>query len=181
MTAFTRTIVAFVTVTTGIVLVSSTASADRRSDCAEARSFLRSEGARRTCSSRYHTARSLFCSSATSQRLLLSMAHACKARAAATPASSGGATKEPAESKDPKEPKAGGKASITAFQMDGTTVIEVVPCAVGVVGPEYPKCLGAVKAKLKADHLCKPGTKGPAKFKFRMGEIPQILTDHVDC
>jgi hypothetical protein len=183
MTAITRTIVSVVTIATGIVLVSSPASADRGSDCSEARSFLRSEAARRSCSSRYHTARSLFCTSATSQRLLLSMARSCKARGAAAPPSSsgGGGTKEPAEAKDPKDPKPAGKATITAFQTDGTTVIDVVPCSVSVVGPDYPKCLGVVKAKLKADHLCKPGTKGAVKFKYRMGEIPQVLTDHVDC
>ena len=105
------------------------------------------------------------------------MARSCKARGPAAPPSSTGS----AAAKEPKDAKAGTKASVTAYQMDGTTVIAVVPCEVGAVGPEYPKCVVAVKAKLKADHLCKPPAKGAVKFKFRMGEIPQLLTDHVDC
>ncbi|CAN5922036.1 hypothetical protein BH11MYX4_BH11MYX4_27980 [soil metagenome] len=181
MTSLTRTIATFVTVAAGIVLVSSPARADRRTECSEARSFLRSDEARRTCSSRFRSARSLSCTSPAGQRLLLSMARSCKARATApSPPSSGGGSagsKEPAE---PKDAKHGTKASVTAYQMDGSTVLTVVPCEVGVVGPEYPKCVVAVKAKLKAD-LCKPPAKGPVKFKYRMGEIPQLLTDHVDC
>jgi hypothetical protein len=87
MSALTR-VITFATVATSVVLVSSTASADAKSDCSEARSFLRSDAARRTCSARYHTARSLFCSSPTGQRLLLNMARSCKARASASPGSS---------------------------------------------------------------------------------------------
>jgi hypothetical protein len=74
----------FVTVATGLVLVSSTASADRAAECSEARSFLRSESTRKACPARYHSARSLFCSSGSGQRLLLSMARSCKARGTAT-------------------------------------------------------------------------------------------------
>ncbi len=107
MTVTTRTIIAIVTVATGVVLVSSTASADQRSDCSEARAFLRSEEAHRACSSRYRSARSLFCSSATSQRLLLSMARSCKARgvsphaSAGSPAAADSSKKAPEKSAEP--------------------------------------------------------------------------------
>jgi hypothetical protein len=87
MIGLTRVVVTFLTVATGVLLVSSPASADRRSDCAEARTFLRSSTARQSCSARYHSARNLFCSSASGQRLLFSMARSCKARVGAAPSS----------------------------------------------------------------------------------------------
>jgi hypothetical protein len=87
MSAITRAVITLVTVATGVVLFSSTASADIKSDCSEARAFLRSNAGRRACSSRHHSARSLFCSSPGSQRLLLTMARSCKARSAAAPSS----------------------------------------------------------------------------------------------
>jgi hypothetical protein len=115
MTAITRSVVAFLTVATGIVLVSSSASADTKAECSEARSFLRSSEARRTCSSRYHSARSLFCSTGSGQRLLLSMARSCKARAAA-----GGGS--PSESNAKKAPEKTEEAPAGASSIDNIPV-----------------------------------------------------------
>jgi hypothetical protein len=119
MTAITRAVVTVLTLATGTVLATSTASADTKSDCSEARTFLRSSEARRTCSSRYHSARSLFCTSSSGQRLLLSMARSCKARAAATPASTGGGTTD-SESNAKKAPE-------KAVEPAGASSIDNIP------------------------------------------------------
>ena len=167
---------------TASVLVAAPASAGPTSDCREARAFLRSDGALHACRASHLAARSLSCSSDRGERLLRRMAATCKARRSSPAPRSSNAPDAP-EPKDAGAPKTGGKATITAFAMDGTTVLEVVACSVDPVsGPRFPECLKATKAKLGAAPrgVC-AGKSGPVKFKYRMGDIAVLLTDKVDC
>ncbi len=75
--------------------------------------------------------------------------------------------------------KEGDKASVTAYLADGKTVVTVVACEVGALGPEYPKCVAKTKEKIKPT-ICK-GKKGRQQFKYRMGDIKTVLGDNIDC
>lgn len=170
------------TVVTAIALAAGPAHADPSGECREARALLRSEKGRKSCHASHLAARTLSCSSTRGAPVLLRMANSCKARLASPTPPSGAPTSAPTPS-EPKPPKkAGGQSSITAYAMDGKTVLDVVSCSVDPVsGPRYPECLAATKTKLQANPSVCP-SKGPTvKFKYRMGDIEVLLIDKVGC
>ena len=74
--------------------------------------------------------------------------------------------------------------NITVYDHAGKSVLIVVECDNGSLGPEYPRC--REKAKVDArDHVCRPGVgkkiADRTHYKYRMGAIKTLLSDSVVC
>lgn len=74
--------------------------------------------------------------------------------------------------------------NITAYDHAGTSVLVVVECERGSLGPEYPRCVEKARAAAQ-DHVCRPGVgkqiAGKTYYKYRMGAIKTLLSDSVVC
>ncbi|HTE51278.1 MAG TPA: hypothetical protein VK698_10450 [Kofleriaceae bacterium] len=74
--------------------------------------------------------------------------------------------------------------NITAYDYAGKSVLIVVECQRGSLGPEYPKCLERVRTEAY-DHVCRPGVgkeiAGKTHYKYRMGAIKTLLSDSLAC
>jgi hypothetical protein len=90
-------------------------------------------------------------------------------------AASGTASARPAPDTD---------GTITAYDHAGKSVLLVVECARGSLGPEYPRCLEQVRGQVR-DQVCRPGVgkeiAGKTHYKYRMGAIKTLLSDSLDC
>ena len=74
--------------------------------------------------------------------------------------------------------------NITVYDYVGASVLLVVECARGSLGPEYPRCLERVRAEAR-DQVCRPGVGkeigGKTHYKYRMGAIKTLLSDSIAC
>lgn len=74
--------------------------------------------------------------------------------------------------------------NITAYDYAGKTVLLVVECPRGSLGPEYPKCAARLRTEVR-EHVCKPGVgkeiAGKTHYKYRMGAIKTLLADSLVC
>jgi hypothetical protein len=73
---------------------------------------------------------------------------------------------------------------ITAYDHAGKSVLLVVECSRGSLGPEYPRCLEQVRSQVR-DEVCRPGVgkeiAGKTHYKYRMGAIKTLLSDSLAC
>jgi hypothetical protein len=82
------------------------------------------------------------------------------------------------------KPRPDTDGNITVYDHAGKTVLLVVECERGSLGPEYPRCAQRAKADAQ-EQVCRPGVgkeiAGKTHYKYRMGAIKTLLADSVAC